>query len=86
MTAQTSAHASAATFKGAHGKKIKNQAAARKIFSDPRQQFWPGLPPRKHRAPGFEKLPGVNVVAFSGGFAKYSFNPDGSKTYIYYEK
>lgn len=83
MKHKTSAHAK---YKGPVGKKIKTKAEARKIFNDPRQAFWPGLPPARHREPGFESLPGVAEKAKAGLFAKYVFHPNGSKTYIYYAK
>ena len=68
------------------GKKIHSAAIALKLMRDPRQEFWKGLPPQRHRVRGFEKLPGVKDVARKGYFAKYVFNRDGSKTYIYYQK
>jgi len=73
-----------AKYKGAVGRKVKTVSEARKIFNDPRQEFWKGLPPPRHRKLGFAELPGVAETASKGGFAKFVFNPNGSKTYIYY--
>ena len=83
MRDKTSAHAK---YKGPVGKKVKKYAQVRDIFNDPRQAFWSGLPPARHREPGFESLPGVAERARAGRFAKYVFHPNGSKTYIYYAK
>ena len=46
------------------GKRIHSAATALKLMRDPRQEFWKGLPPQRHRVQGFEKLPGVKDVAF----------------------
>lgn len=50
------------------------------IYNDPRQEFWPGLPPKRHRVAGFENLPGVH----SKRFPKYVFDSNGRRTYIFW--
>ena len=73
-----------AKYKGAVGRKVRTVSELREILNDPRQEFWKGLPPPRHRELGFVDLPGVAETASKGGFAKFVFNPNGSKTYIYY--
>ena len=56
-----------------------------KAIADPRQEFWPGIPPAKHRSSGFAKDPKVRAFLKTGNrYAKYAFNPDGSRIYLYF--
>jgi len=60
---------------------------AAKAIADPRQEFWPGMPPAKHRTKGFAKHPGVKAFLKTGNrYAKYAFNPDGSRIYLYFSE
>jgi len=56
-----------------------------KAIADPRQEFWPGMPPAKHRSKAFADTPGVKAFLKTGNkYAKYAFNPDGSRIYLYF--
>lgn len=59
------------------GAVIKGVSAAIKIANDPRQKFWPGVPPKKHRSASFP-------VSKSSRYPKYVFNKDGRRVFIYY--
>ncbi len=60
------------------GARIKGASAAIKIATDRRQEFWPGVPPKKHRSASFP------VSKFSR-YPKYVFNKDGQRVFIYYD-
>ena len=76
------------TFKG--NTKNPNDKLSRnvvsKLLKDPRQEFWDDLPPKKHCTHEFRTAPGVREYLDSGKkFAKFAFNPNGSKVYLFYQ-
>ena len=62
-----------------------------RINTDPRQEYWSGMPPKRHHEPGWDTIPAVREYLKSGKrFPKYVFpraGPNlGRRVFLYYTK